>query len=204
MRKFEIKQSGKQRGQSFMELAIIFMVLIGMLAGVVEFGYLLNQYITLVEGTREVARIASKGDPFTAPGNGIMNQDFLDTVAILTEGGVVGTSPVVGSIEPLVLDQAIGDDIVVSVFTFSGSTVIRYPDTDGWSRYGNQVSRFTNAEIAAKLVTGSPDTGAVLIEVYYHYHQILNLMEGWTGPILVHAYSIMPLSAAEPTEVPVP
>lgn len=192
----------KQNGQSFIELAVIFMVLITMLAGVVEFGYLLNQYITLVEGTRETARVASKGDPFTAPGNGIINQDFLDTVTILLEGGVVESRQILGSIEPISLDPSINDDIVISVFTFASGGVVRYPDVDGWSRYDNQVSRFTNADIQAKLVGGSPDTGAILIEVYYHYHQILNLMEGWTGPILVHAYSIMPLSAAEPTEGP--
>lgn len=32
-------------GQSFVELAIVFLVLLGMLAGVVETGNLLNQYI---------------------------------------------------------------------------------------------------------------------------------------------------------------
>jgi hypothetical protein len=192
----------KQSGQSFIELAIILSVLIMMLAGVVEFGYLLNQYITLVEGTRETARSASKGDPFTAPGNGIVNQDFLDRVSIATEGGFIGSQPILGSLNPIELDPTIKDDIVISIFTFANGNVIRYPSATGWSRHGNQVSRFSNADIAAKLVAGSPNTGAILIEVYYHYHQILNLLEGWTGPLLVHAYSIMPLSAAEPTPIP--
>lgn len=196
------KTRNKQRGQSFIELALIFMVLILMLAGVVEVGYMLNQYITIVEGTREVARIASKGDPFTAPGNGIVNQDFLDRISILTEGGVVGSQQILGSIEPLTLDPNIEDDIVVSIFSFEDGSVTRYPSSTGWSRHGTQISRFSDAEIAAKLVSGAPNTGAILIEVYYHYHQILNLMEGWTGPIPLHAYSIMPLSAAEPTTEP--
>lgn len=190
----------KQHGQSFIELAIVLSLLLFMLAGVVEFGYLLNQYITLVEGTREVARIASKGDPFTTPGSGVVRTDFMDRIVILTEGGVVGTQYVVGSIEPLVLNEDADDDIVISVFSFANGTATRYPSDQGWSRYGKQVSKFSNSEIEAMLVSGAPNTGAILIEVYYHYDQILNLLQGWTGPIPVHAYSIMPLSAAEPTE----
>jgi hypothetical protein len=196
------KTQKKQHGQSFIELAVILMLLIFMLAGVVEFGFMLNQYITLVEGTREVARVASKGDPFMTPGDGYVNPDFLDRIVILTEGGVVGSQQILGSIEPLTLEPAIGDDIVISIFSFANGTVTRYPNTTGWSKYNKQTSRFSNDDIAAKLVGGAPDTGAILIEVYYHYHQILNLMEGWTGPIALHSYSIMPLSAAEPTGGP--
>jgi hypothetical protein len=203
-----------QRGQSFIELALVLSLLIFMLVGVVEFGYMLNQYITLVEGTREVARVASKGEPFvdTAAGDFRVRPDFLERIAILMDGGVVDTNQILGSIHPLALDPAI-DDLVISVFSFDGTTVKRFNDngesSDGWSRHNNRFSRFTNAEIAQKLSvngqpSGAPNTGAILIEVYYHYNQILNLLQGWTGPIELHAYSIMPLSAAEPTKPPPP
>ncbi len=205
----------QQRGQSLMELAVILSLLIFMLVGVVEFGYMLNQYITLVEGTREVARVASKGEPFANPaiGDFRVRPDFLERISILLNGGVVGTNPILGSINPLSLDSSIGDDLIISVFSFSGGTVKRFNDTgegsDGWRLYGNRTSLFSNADIAAKLALdpsaypdGAPNTGAVLIEVFYHYNQILNLLQGWTGPIELHAYSIMPLSAAEPTKPP--
>jgi len=102
---------------------------------------------------------------------------------------------------------------VISVFSFDGTAVKRFNDngesSDGWRRHGNRFSRFTNAEIAQKITItgysdGAPNTGAILIEVYYHYNQVLNLLQGWTGPIELHAYSIMPLSAAEPTKPPPP
>jgi hypothetical protein len=200
----------KQRGQSYVELAIILMLLIFMLVGVVEFGYLLNQYITLVEGSRETARTASKGQPFVDPEDNDfrVRDDFLDRISILLEGGVIHETgqQVMGSINPLAIDPDIGDDIVISIFSFDDDkNITRFPldnGENGWSRHGNQVSRFSNSDIQARLATGAPGTGAILIEVFYHYHQILNLMEGWVGPILVHTYSIMPLSAAEPTRVP--
>ena len=53
-----------QRGQSYIELTLILMVLLTMLVGMVEFGNLLNQYITLVDGAREGARYVSNDDPF--------------------------------------------------------------------------------------------------------------------------------------------
>ncbi|HAE58816.1 MAG TPA: hypothetical protein DCG54_04725 [Anaerolineae bacterium] len=208
------KQKGNgqkgQRGQSFIELALVLSLLIFMLVGVVEFGYMLNQYITLVEGTREVARVASKGEPFVDPAAGDfrVRPDFLERIAILVDGGVVDTNQILGSIHPLALDPAIEDDLVISVFSFDGTAVKRFNEngesSDGWSRHNNRSSRFTNAEIAQKITItgypgGAPNTGAILIEVYYHYNQILNLLQGWTGPIELHAFSIMPLSAAEPT-----
>ncbi len=198
----------KQRGQSFLELAIVLSVLLFMLAGVVEFGYLLNQYITLVEGTRETARFLS---PFIfVNDDGSLNSNvYLNGVghmiggSVETEQGLIVIPAERASIAPIRLDAALGDDVVISVFSIREDSVItRFPDNDGYSHLGNQSSKFTNAEISAKLVSGAPSAGAVLVEVYYHYHQILGLMEGWTGPILVHTYSIMPLSGAEPTATP--
>ena len=201
------KQKGNgqkgQRGQSFVELALVLSLLIFMLAGVVEFGYLLNQYITLVEGTRETARVLSPQKFFKD--DGTPNSDIFVGGAVHLGGGLyvldgenLVVAPELSSIWPITLDETM-DDIVISIFSIDKySKVIRYPDDDGYSHFGHETSRFSNAEIEAKLVSGAPKTGAVLVEVYYHYHQILNLLEGWTGPIAVHAYSILPLANAEP------
>ncbi|MCG2785741.1 MAG: pilus assembly protein [Anaerolineae bacterium] len=202
------KQKGNgqkgQRGQSFVELAIVLSLLIFMLAGVVEFGYLLNQYITLVEGTRETARVLSPQKFFDD--SGVPNNDLFVNGAAHLGGGLyvldgenLVVAPESSSIWPITLDETIGDDIIISIFSINDDgTLIRYPDDDGYSRFGNETSRFSDADISAKLVSGAPKTGAVLVEVFYHYHQILNLLEGWTGPIAVHAYSILPLAGAEP------
>lgn len=201
------KGNNKQhKGQSFIELALILGLLIFMLMGVVEFGYLLNQYITLVEGTRETARYLS---PFIFVNeDGTLNTNvYLNGVghmiggSIEIEGSLRVISPESSSLWPITLDASAGDDIVISVFSIDASgNLVRFPDSDGYSHLGNEGSKFTNGEIATKLVSGAPSSGAVLVEVFYHYHQILNLLEGWTGPIAVHAYSIMPMSGAEPTE----
>jgi hypothetical protein len=197
----------KQSGQSFIELAVILSVLIVMLGGVVEFGYLLNQYITLVEGTRETARYLS---PFL-----FVNEDgtLNDNIYINGVGHLVGGSieiddslivipPEKSSLWPLTLDPSI-DDIVISIVSIENSgNFTRYPRETGYSHLGNFASRITNEQITARLVTGAPSTGAVIVEVFYHYHQILNILEGWTGPIEVHAYTIMPLSGAQPTATP--
>ena len=202
------KQKGNgqkgQRGQSFVELALVLSLLIFMLAGVVEFGYLLNQYITLVEGTRETARVLSPQKFFDE--NGLPNEDLFVNGAAHLGGGLyvlngenLVVAPESSSIWPITLDETM-DDIVISIFSIDDESdlLIRYPDDNGYSRFGHETSRFSNADIKAKLVSGAPKTGAVLVEVFYHYHQILNLLEGWTGPIAVHAYSILPLSGAEP------
>lgn len=202
------KQKGNgqkgQRGQSFVELALVLSLLIFMLVGVVEFGYLLNQYITLVEGTRETARVLSPQKFFDA--TGAPNNDLFVNGAAHLGGGLyvldgenLVVAPESSSIWPITLDATVNDDIVISIFSIADNgDLIRYPDENGYSRFGKQTSRFSDADIKAKLVSGAPKTGAVLVEVFYDYHQILNLLEGWTGPIPVHAYSILPLSGAEP------
>jgi hypothetical protein len=50
-------------GQSLVELALVFPMLLMLLSGVVEFGFAFNHYINLVEATREGARYAVDGDP---------------------------------------------------------------------------------------------------------------------------------------------
>jgi len=50
-------------GQSLVELALTFPVLLILLSGVVEFGVAFNRYINLVEATREGSRYAVDGDP---------------------------------------------------------------------------------------------------------------------------------------------
>ena len=205
--KIEQTHKNKQRGQSFLELALVLSILIFMLAGVVEFGYLLNQYITLVEGTRETARVLSPQRFFND--FGVANEEIYASGAAHLAGGdyvqdgvALVASQESSSIWPLTLDDTV-DDIIISIFSIDDyGDLIRYPDADGYSRFGHETSRFTNDEIKAKLVSDAPKTGAVLVEVYYHYHQILNLLEGWTGPIKVHAYSILPFAGAEPTEIP--
>lgn len=56
----------KSRGQSLVEVAIAFPILIMLLTGVIEFGFILNFYLSLLDATRDAARLYSGDDPFLA------------------------------------------------------------------------------------------------------------------------------------------
>ena len=67
-------------------------------------------------------------------------------------------------------------------------------------------SHYTEALVESELVTGSPlNKGFVSIEFYYCYHQVLNLpIANWfiPNPMRIHAYTLMPLPAAQPYPTP--
>jgi hypothetical protein len=74
-----------------------------------------------------------------------------------------------------------------------------------------QDSRFTCTELAQLLNSGSNRTrrqnGFVIVEVFYEHELALNLpiiSDVIPDPIIIRAYSVMPVSAAEPTPTPVP
>ena len=52
-------------GQSFIELALVVPFLLMLIAGLVEVGFFIHSYLTLLDLTRESARFASLCDPFT-------------------------------------------------------------------------------------------------------------------------------------------
>ncbi len=209
LRRFRSKQTHKS--QSLVELAIVLPILILLMSGVVEFGNLLNQYINLVDGAREGARFGSDKDPFVRPADGsafLANADFYNGIDTIVEGTFSGgTQLTKGAISPISLNKDNGDDVVISVFSILNGTVKRFPYPTGWSKYSEQTSKFTDAELAARLDATAPDTGMLLVEIFYNYSQILK-MPFFTAvipdPISVHTYSIMPLTAAEPTPTPKP
>jgi hypothetical protein len=130
-----------------------------------------------------------------------------------------------GAIDPLVLTKDNGDDILVTFFSVESlkatsdvkltvficctktETVAAKPK---YGEFQNQESRFSAddfEQIKTMLNGDAPSAGVLLVEVFYNYHQLLRLGSflqdengnGILDPIMVHAYSVMPLSAAEPT-----
>lgn len=203
----------RSRGQSLVELAIVLAVLMFMLVGIVEYGFLLNKYLNLVDATREAARFGSNVNPFDEFNNVDMNffvrPDTSQPVDAVTNPA--GLSDLVEDfVRPLVLNPAATDDIVISFFSVDGDgDVLRFPTTmpNGYSRFGQKNSRFSDAEITARLDASAPATGVLLVEIFYNYPQTLNLpvfSNLVPNPIPVYTYAIMPLSAAEPTSTPSP
>jgi hypothetical protein len=189
-----------QKGQSFVELALVVVFLMIFVAGIVEFGFALNNYLNLVDASRESVRYSSNFDPFILNPDGTksLDQNFFDQTFELTEQ----------VLDPVVLDPSNGDDIVVSFFSVADGYYKRYPeDSPGRSRYLNQVSKFSNADIQSRLDSSAPPTGVLLVEIFYHYNQVLKLPVFTAfvrDPMPLYVYATMPLTAAEPLVTYVP
>jgi len=204
-----------RHGQSFVELALVLLILALMLAGVVEFGFLLNNYLKVLDGAREGARFSNSSVAFDSAG--VSYQTFYVNTAIVA----------IRVMSPVVLNGNRGDDIVISVFSVAGSSIRRWPDgyVNGWSLCNNysdpalhdvlgpadwsscspRSSHFTTGQILALMDANAPASGVLLVEAYYNHPQILKLpvfSQVIPDPILVYTYSVMPLSSAEPTPIP--
>jgi hypothetical protein len=187
------------------EFAITLPVLILLFAGLVELGFALNFYLSLMDATREAARFASNWDPFLRDADNNPTGDdmtFYDNAisrALLNLDPWVGDSNYKG--RRIILDPA-KDDILVTVFAWSAATgVDRYPASGTVTLYHVRTSRFTDADIESRFEPGSPNAGLVLVEVHYNYRKRLLipfLTEYLPGEtIFMRAYTIMPLSAIQ-------
>jgi hypothetical protein len=193
----------KSKAQSLTEFAIALPVLFILLSGVVEFGFALNYYLSLLDATREAARYYSDGDPFDEDGADDIN--FYSNTAALALSNldptiVPGNEAYQGRRIPL--DSAT-DDIIVTVYTKSEDGVLSYPTAGPYQLYGHATSKFDTTEISSRFESGSPNAGILVVEVHYNYHQVMKLP--WLSPFVpdpftLTAYSIMPLAAAEPVE----
>jgi hypothetical protein len=228
------KKNGKirrwwRRGQSLVEFAILLPLVLIMLSGLIEFGFLLNEYLDLIDAAREVARFAADEDPIrddagnfdASPGydpcagdpppaanpGAFYGRVWTNTDRALDMGGQISLDP-------------FEDDVVVSLFSVNFGTVSqRYPlnigstgGEAGWQRWCNDSSKFTTAEVQtvvtdtiAKNGTITPNTGVVLVEIFYDYHMIMGLP--WISafvpdPVPLHVYAVMPNAAMEPTPTP--
>ncbi|MGA9533624.1 MAG: TadE/TadG family type IV pilus assembly protein [Anaerolineales bacterium] len=209
-----------RRGQSFVEFAILLPLLLLMLSGLVEFGFMLNQYLDLIDATREVARFASDEDPVhdssgsfnpnpsVPPMSDVYGRVWANSDRALNMGGQISLDPST-------------DDVIVSLFAVNFSAVsARYPTAigsnggeNGWQRWGNHTSQFSSGDMQTAVtnsVTANggnlpPNTGVVLVEIFYDYHMIMGLP--WItafvpNPVTLHAYAMMPNVATEPTPTP--
>jgi len=187
------KTNKTETGQSFVELSLVIVFLMIFVAGIVEFGFMLNNYLNLVDASREAVRYSSNFDPFLPDGS-LDTQFFEDTIKLTRD-----------VLLPVELDPTVGDDIIVTFFSIGDGIYIRYPNDQGWAANSNQVSKLTNAEIQSRLDNTAPPTGVLLVEIFYHYPQVLKLpifTMFVQDPMPVYVYSIMPLSAAEPLPAP--
>jgi Flp pilus assembly protein TadG len=201
----------KPLGQSLVEFTVLLPLLVMMVSGLIEFGFMLNYYLDMIDAAREAARFAADDDPIRLADGTYSdpNPGFYTRAQTVTLDSIN-----IGSGGQITLDPA-RDDVVISAFSIltnpiAGTVVVddRFPagsGENGLPLYGNKVSQFDNARIQALLDPNAPNSGLVLIEIFYNYDMILGLP--WItafvpDPIPLYAYSIMPNPNVEPTPTP--
>lgn len=200
----------KNSGQSFVEFALTLPLLLMLLSGLVEFGFILNYYLALVDATREVSRITSNWD-HTDEIDGVTFYEAAigNTISILEPQDENDTTRKIRIRENRVncsaeaaLKGVCDNEIIISVYSIdsSGATLVEQHYWDDADH--RQASRITTEVINDRLssLTDTPNAGAVVVEVFYNYEQVLGLpwLNMVADPFLIHAYTIMPLSSAEP------
>ena len=204
------KGRNKSRGQSLVEIAITLPLLLMLFASMVEFGFMLNYYMALIDATRYSAREYSNGDPFNVDPDTTRNASdwfFIDAAnAVFTQ-----LAPIPNSNDNSVKTQLnpATDDVIVTAYSVDGTNIqnlnvsglISGLDANGgYHLYGNENPSVTSNTILNTVqATNDPCEGILVVEVDFTYHQVLNLpWLAWLGSPVMHADTIMPLSAVEP------
>ncbi len=222
--------SSRGEGQSLVELALIIPLILIMLVGMIEVGFLVFNYLNALDLTREAARFASVRDYNTSTTGSATSADCTDNLLdYYKDTACFFIDP---SLNPNIpLDPNRYDDVTISVFTVvSGTTATisdRWPqapiDTDGdgvWSQYNNNWTKdcqgnvihsqpiYTNADVEAKFLSSAPKSkGLVLVEAHICYDQLIYIpiLSDYIGsPFRIHTYTFMPAPEAIPTPTPIP
>jgi hypothetical protein len=202
----------QSRGQALVETALLLPVLLIVLSGLVEFGFMLNEYLALQDAARNAARFASDGLYFQRDRNFSCDStlDFYRQAACLVNQELAQERP------EIYLNLGNGqDDVIISSFSVTQGAGVsaRQPSEIGWSEAEdatgarNQYTKIDIAVVNSRLNSSAPSTGLVSVEIFHNYDQKLKLP--WitafiSDPILLHNYAIMPLVSAEPTPTPIP
>jgi hypothetical protein len=221
IRFFHFRSSSK--GQSFVELSIVVLLLMLLVAGIAEFGVLLNRYLNLLDGVREAARFNAQLNPFCPSGSttctpGTVDPDYYKKTACAVESVIY----------PVTLDAhlGVGDDILISFIAIkNGAITQRYPDSNGWSWRENgdaipsgndrndctwtgdgsgtrtQFSKQSDAFILSRMDSTAPDVSVALVELFYNYPQTLKapfFEQAFPDPVPVYTYAIMPIKNEGP------
>jgi hypothetical protein len=228
-----MKRDRKSKGQSLVELALVVPLILLMLVGMIEVGFLIFNYLNALDLTREAARFASvrdyrqatAGPADPSPGGDCTNDEldyYKDTACFFLDESLNPNIP---------LDPAKYDDVTISVFTVVSGTVATVsdrwphapidPDGDGvWSQYNNNWQKdcqgnvveteptFTNEEVENMFVNTAPKAkGLVLVEGFICYDQMIYIpiiSEFIGSPFRIHTYTFMPAPEAIPTPTPIP
>lgn len=208
------KAKRKTKAQSLVEFALLLPIILMLFTGMVEFGFVLNTYLSLLDATRQAARFYSNTTPFVLDEDTNTVTDDLTFYPTVAEAVIEDLAPN-QDVRKIELDDTT-DDVIVSVISVSVSestntitAITRYPTGNLYYReFGNQESEFTDGDIEALMTANGATpvrTGLLIVEVFYEYEDVLKLPYWdffFPQPILLRASTVMPLVAAKPAAVP--
>jgi Flp pilus assembly protein TadG len=209
------------RAQSFLEFALLLPLLLILLLIMVELGFVMNAYLSLLDSTRQTARVYSGFQPF--------NDDETDKLTYYSDAADLLIETLNSNSYQIKYNDPAGaiDNVLVSVIGVDVNTdadpdvitIIRHPDSSEYwalnpdsvtAGYGSKYA--DDATIQAYMTKGGSTpvtTGLLIIEVYYSYEGTLQVpgirfFDTYIGfatdenPLVLYAYSAMPLGPAKP------
>lgn len=206
------KGSQKSKAQSLVEFAITLPILILLLTGMIEFGFMLNTYLSVQDATRTMARRYSTINPFDT--NGAINPVFFQdasqyAIELLAPSGDPASRQIV--MDPTrdnILISLIGVDVDESTDPDSIQLIQRLTGGDYYKHFGDTSppSIYPNDRIEELMTANGAepsDSGLLIVEVYYGYEGTLNLP--WTRPFfspdnpsMLYISVVMPTIYAKP------
>lgn len=207
-----LKRYSKTKAQSMVEFAISLPILILLFTGMIEFGFMLNTYLSLQDATRASARLFSNETPFEFDVNG----DVVDKISFYEDSAQFVVDTLELNAREVSIDST-RDNVLVSVITVDVDndvdppvidTITRHSGGDFYYLYGDAIpaTLYDNTSIEDFMTANSSipvDAGLLVIEIFYSYEGVLNLP--WTipffsedNPTTLYASTIMPLTAAKP------
>lgn len=202
------------QAQSMVEFAIALPILILLLTGMVEFGFMLNTYLSIQDAARSTARRYSTINPFDATGS--VDPNFFVGAAeyaidLLAPAGDPNTRQIVmESDRDNILVSLVCVEVDESQNPDSISLIKRYSSGGEYYKhfsFTNPATGYQDSAITSLLTNGAEpsDAGLVVIEIYYGYEGTLNLP--WTipffspgNPSMLYVSVVMPTIYTKPPD----
>lgn len=152
-------KSRSERAQSFVELAIVFPILLLILLGLVEVVFFIARYMDVIDLTREAARYASNHDPEIEKGwvvdpahpftcSPLPYSFYWQTSCVFAPSGdSCPDARFCGGMNPTVYLDPKLDDVVIEVFTVNNEqNVVQINPTGGYWAFSDHDSNTANNE----------------------------------------------------------
>ena len=202
----------KPLGQSLLEFVMALPILILLFSGMVEFGFMLNTYLSLQDAVRTAARRYSNENPLMLV-NGVVEDDVT-----FYEGAAQNVVDALDLDARQIIVDPTRDNVVISVLTIrvdenadpdTIESITRHPEDSEFFRLYSGTSPnsiYGDVEIADYLTANNSvpvDMGLLIIEIFYSYEGVLHLP--WTepffseaNPTMLYNSTIIPLVAVKP------